>query len=95
MICGLEAEAVNVIGQNNDTVKIDCANDFVVIKFKVANAHEVAQKFLPVTDKNGKVIKNIRFNVVGQLNVNGFYHGGLKKMVYTNQLYLEDFAIIE
>lgn len=80
-----------VMGANNDTVKVICEDDFALMKFRTQDtyAKEIEDHFYDKTNFCTEV------DVVGSLNLNRFYNGGLKRWVTTKQLFLEDFRIVE
>jgi single-stranded-DNA-specific exonuclease len=71
----------NVIGKNNDTIKIECENGLVLMKFRVDESW------------GEDIYPDATLDVVGQINLNEFYHGGLKKFIRTNQIFIDDYRM--
>lgn len=76
-----------VMGSNNDTIKINCENAFALMKFRSNEnyALDIEEHF------SNNFITEI--DVIGTLNLNRFYHGGLKRWVITKQIFLDDYEI--
>lgn len=67
------------IGTTMETVKISTFEGIELIKFRVNEQY--ASELAPFDT----------ISAVGQINVNEFYHGGLKKVIKTNQIMIEDY----
>lgn len=80
---GITIEDVETLGKARETRKFKTFDDMELIRFKV---DENYGSELEVFDE---------INAVGELNVNEFYHFGLKQKIVTNQLKLQDYEIIE
>ncbi|ALA47944.1 putative single-stranded DNA-specific exonuclease [Brevibacillus phage Sundance] len=80
-----------VMGGNNDTIKINCENSFALMRFRSHESYgiEIEQHF---NDESNFVTE---LEVVGSLNLNRFYNGGLQRWVITKQVFIEDFKIVE
>lgn len=77
-----------VMGSNLDTVKINCENEFVLMKFRTNEDYgsDVEQHF------EDNFITELE--VVGSLNLNSFYNWGLRREVITKQVFLSDYKIV-
>lgn len=80
-----------VMGKNNDTVKINCENNFALMKFRTNDQYaiDIEQHF---NDEDNFCTE---LEVVGSLNINKFYNRGLREWVVTKQVFVEDYRIVE
>lgn len=78
-----------VMGANKDTVKINCENDFAIMKFRTNDqyAKDIEDYFYDnfVTE----------LSAIGSLNLNVFYNYGIRKNEVTKQLFVQDYKIID
>lgn len=77
----ISVQEAKCIGKTMETVKINTFNDMELIKFRV---NENYASDLGVFDE---------IDAVGQLQMNEFYNFGLKKLVITPQVMLEDYQL--
>lgn len=82
-VTGINVERVDCIGSTRETVKIKTFDEIELIKFRV---NEDYASELGVFDT---------IEVVGQLSINEFYNFGLKQKIITNQIILDDYALVE
>lgn len=78
-----------VMGKNNDTIKINCENDFALMKFRTNDQY--------AKDINEHFYDNFitEVEVVGSLNLNHFYNWGTRKTEITKQVFIEDYKVVE
>ncbi|OME54062.1 hypothetical protein BSK59_15890 [Paenibacillus odorifer] len=80
-----------VMGANNDTVKLICEDSFALMKFRTqSNYGEDVESHFNDVDNFATEIE-----AIGSLNLNNFYHGGLRRYVTTKQVFLEDYRITD
>lgn len=80
-----------VMGKNNDTVKINCENNFALMKFRTNDQYAI-----DIEDHfNDEDNFCTELEVVGSLNMNRFYNRGLREWVVTKQVFCEDYRIVE
>ena len=79
---GITVEEQNCIGKTQETVKIKTFDEFELIKFKVNEHYASELGYFDIID------------AVGELNINSFYNFGLKQMVITNQMMINDYRVI-
>lgn len=74
-------EASECIGKTQETVKIKTFDDMELIKFRVNESYASELGYFD------------SINAVGQLQMNEFYHFGLKKRICTPQIMLDDYKV--
>lgn len=79
---GITIEEQNCIGKTQETVKLKTFDEFELIKFKVNEHYASELGYFDVID------------AVGELNINSFYNFGLKQMVITNQMMINDYRVV-
>lgn len=78
-----------VMGSNLDTVKVNCENNFALMKFRT---HE---EYALDIEHHFKDNFMTELEVVGSLNLNVFYNWGKRENVVTNQVFLSDYRIVQ
>lgn len=78
---GITVEEAECIGKTQETVKIKTMDDMELIKFRVNDTYASELTYFDTVD------------VVGQLQMNEFYHFGLKKKICTPQVMLDDYRV--
>lgn len=80
-INGIAIEEAECIGKTRETVKIKTFDDVELIKFRVNDKYASELGYFDMID------------VVGTLGWNEFYNFGLKKLIRTSQVMIEDYAL--
>ena len=80
---GITVEEPKCIGKTMETVKISTFDDMELIKFKVDENYASELVVFDVVD------------AVGELKMNNFYNFGLKQLISTPQVMLEDYKVQE
>lgn len=80
---GITVEEAQCIGKTQETVKVKTFDDMELIKFRVNNQYASELVVFDMID------------AVGELKMNNFYNFGLKQMISTPQVMLEDFKVQE
>jgi single-stranded-DNA-specific exonuclease len=78
---GITVEEAECIGKTQETVKIKTMDNMELIKFRVNDTYASELTYFDTVD------------VVGQLQLNEFYHFGLKKKISTPQVMLDDYRV--
>jgi single-stranded-DNA-specific exonuclease len=80
-----------VMGANNDTIKINCENNFALMKFRTNEDYgkDIEEHFYD--DSNFMT----ELDVVGTLNLNKFYNRGIGEWEITKQIYVIDYKIVD
>ncbi|OPH61879.1 hypothetical protein BC351_01155 [Paenibacillus ferrarius] len=80
LVKNLFVNDVEVMGKNKDTIKVSCGN-VTLMKFRTKETYK------------DKVPIFSGINAVGTLNTNSYYNFQQKKMIKTNQVFIEDILI--
>lgn len=78
-----------VLGKNLDTIKINCEDGLALMKFRSNDKYAL--------DIEEHFYDNFttELEVIGSININKFYNFGIKQWVISNQIFLEDYRIVE
>lgn len=86
-IKGLMVGSRNVLGKNKDTIKIEC-DSMACMKFKVDSTY--ATDIVEALDEDPF---GVEIEVVGSLNLNKFFNYGLRKLIVTSQVLIDDYRL--
>lgn len=81
-VTGLCVNDKKLMGKNLDTIKIEC-DDLVLMKFR---SNEDFFNDVPVYQD---------IEAIGTLNINKFFNFGIRQWVITDQMFIEDYNIVE
>lgn len=78
-----------VMGSNNDTIKINCEDNFALMRFRSNDqyAKDIEEHFY------GNFVTEL--SVIGSLNLNVFYNWGKRANEITKQVFIEDYVILD
>jgi single-stranded-DNA-specific exonuclease len=78
---GITVDGAECIGKTQETVKVKTFDDMELIKFRVNDKYASELVVFDMVD------------AVGELKMNNFYHFGLKQLISTPQVMLEDYKV--
>lgn len=90
LVKGLVADSRELLGKKKkETVKIACDNGMALMKFKVDEnyAMDIEEAL------NDDEMFMVELDVVGTLNINNFFHWGLRRNIVTNQVFIKDYRL--
>ena len=82
LIKNYTVEERKLLGANEDTIKLTGARDLIAMKFKTNSNYADETEFSSI-------------DMIGTLNINKWYHRGLREWVRNNQIFMEDFRYSE
>lgn len=77
-----------ILGDNRDTIKIHCEEDFVLMKFRTS------EDFGLDIEEHFKENFTTELEIIGSLNLNHFYNWGRRETVTTKQIFVSDYRIV-